>query len=135
MYKVGDTYSYKFTFTQDQVNKFAEVTGDFNPLHLDAEYAANTPFKKPIVHGMLGASIFSNVLGTKFPGEGSVYLGQSLSFKRAMFVDVAYEALFEIVDINETKHIADIKVEIKNIDGRQKVHLDGIAQVMHSNLL
>jgi acyl dehydratase len=78
MITLGQTYTHQFSFTQAQVQAFAEVSGDNNPLHLDAEFAATTPFKKPIMHGFLGGSIFSMILGTKFPGEGSVYLKQSM---------------------------------------------------------
>lgn len=99
--KVGETYIHSFTITQAQVNAFAEVSGDNNPLHLNAEYAAETVFKKPIIHGMFGASIISCVLGTKFPGEGAVYLKQGLEFMRPMYVDVAYEARFIVKEIDE----------------------------------
>lgn len=99
--KAGDTYLHTFTITQAQVNAFAEVSGDHNPLHLDAAYAAGTVFKKPIIHGMFGASIISCILGTKFPGEGAVYLKQGLEFMRPMFADVAYEARFIVREIDE----------------------------------
>lgn len=63
---LGDTYEHEFRFSQDDVIAFAQLTGDDNPLHLDPEYAATTPFKRPIIHGMLGASVFTKVIGTKF---------------------------------------------------------------------
>jgi acyl dehydratase len=77
MIQKGETYSHEFKFTQNEVNQFAEVTGDKNPVHTDAEYAAKTMFKRPIMHGMLSASLFSKVFGTLFPGEGTIYLKQS----------------------------------------------------------
>lgn len=126
----GDKYQHSFQFSQKDVIRFAEVSGDNNPLHLDAEFAASTPFKKPIIHGILGASIFSNVIGTKFPGAGSVYVKQSLEFLRPMFVDAAYEARFEIVSINGDKHTAEISTEI--IDAQtKKVTTRGVAVVMN----
>jgi len=64
-----DEYRLTFSYSQEQVNKFAEVTGDNNPLHLDEEYAATTMFKRPIMHGFLGGSVFSKIFGTLFPGE------------------------------------------------------------------
>ena len=79
MIKTGDTYSHEFQFSQEEVNQFAQVTGDKNPVHTDAAYAATTMFKKPIMHGMLSASLFSKVFGTLFPGEGTIYLKQSSS--------------------------------------------------------
>ena len=95
----GQTYTHEFTYSQQQVDQFAALTGDNNPLHLDAAYAAKTPFRKPIMHGFLGGSIFSKVLGTLFPGEGSIYLKQTMEFVNPMFVDVAYEAVFTVKEI------------------------------------
>ncbi|MDO1447070.1 MaoC family dehydratase [Rhodocytophaga aerolata] len=95
----GQTYTHEFTYSQQQVDQFAALTGDNNPLHLDAAYAAKTPFRKPIMHGFLGGSIFSKVLGTLFPGEGSIYLKQTMEFVNPMFVDVPYEAVFIVKEI------------------------------------
>ncbi|MFL5730355.1 MAG: MaoC family dehydratase, partial [Cytophagaceae bacterium] len=74
MIEQGQVYTESFSFTQEEVVRFAELTGDHNPIHLDPAYAANTLFKKPIMHGILGASVFSKVLGMQFPGEGTIYL-------------------------------------------------------------
>ena len=114
MIELGQTYSHDFKFTQEEVNRFAEVTGDKNPVHLDAEFAAKTVFKKPIMHGMLGASLFSKVFGVLFPGEGTIYLKQSLSFLRPMFVDVDYEAVFTVKEVNKEKHRAIVETTIKD---------------------
>lgn len=78
---VGQSESYTKTVTQADIVKFAEVSGDTNPIHLDAAYAATTPFKGCIAHGMLSVGFISAVLGTKLPGPGAIYLGQSLKFK------------------------------------------------------
>src|SRR6187431_194110 len=103
MLQVGDTYSEVFSYTQEQVIAFAELSGDKNPLHLDAAYAATTMFKKPIIHGILGASIMSKILGMHFPGEGTVYLRQEIDFKRPMYVDVQYEAQLKVLETNRDK--------------------------------
>ncbi len=123
-------HRYAFRFSQADVIDFARVTGDNNPLHLDAEFATTTPFKRPIIHGMLGASVFTKVLGTEFPGYGSVYLAQTLEFLRPMFVDTDYEALFTVKTINPDKHTAEILGEIRD---RQtgKVTTRGTATLMH----
>lgn len=109
---VGASFTHLFKFSQNDVIEFARVTGDDNPLHLDAEYAATTPFKKPIIHGMLGASVFTKVLGTQYPGYGSVYVKQTLEFMRPMFVEVEYKAVFTILSINPDRHLAEISTEI-----------------------
>ena len=110
--QLNEIYKHEFSFTQGDIIKFAEVTGDKNPVHLDAEYASTTLFKVPIMHGMLGASLFSKVFGTLFPGEGTIYLKQSLSFLKPMFVDTVYEAVFTVKDINTEKHRATIETTI-----------------------
>lgn len=124
------THTHTFRFSQVDVQDFARVTGDTNPLHLDAGFAAQTPFKRPIIHGMLGASIFTKVLGTEFPGYGSVYTGQTLEFLRPMFIDTEYEVTFTVQSINPDKHSAEILGEIRD---RQtgKITTRGIAMLIH----
>jgi acyl dehydratase len=114
MIKVNQIYTHEFQFSQDEVNRFAEVTGDKNPVHIDADYAAKTMFKRPIMHGMLSASLFSKVFGTLFPGEGTIYLKQSLSFLRPMYVDTAYEAVFTVKEIIAERNRAVIETVIKD---------------------
>ena len=130
MLQVGDTYSEVFSYTQEQVITFAELSGDKNPLHLDAEYAATTMFKKPIIHGILGASIMSKILGMHFPGEGTVYLRQEIDFKRPMYVDVQYEAQLKVLETNLDKHIAIVETKIVDKE-TGKVNVLGQAQIMH----
>jgi len=114
MIKVNDTYTHEFQFSQEEVTQFAQVTGDKNPVHTDAVYAATTMFKRPIMHGMLGASLFSKVFGTLFPGEGTIYLKQSLSFLRPMYVDTAYEAHFTVKEVVLEKNRAVVETVIKD---------------------
>ncbi len=78
---VGMTDGLAKTVTSDDIVGFAEISGDTNPIHLDAEYAATTPFKERIAHGMLSASFISAVLGTRLPGPGCIYMSQSLKFR------------------------------------------------------
>jgi acyl dehydratase len=130
MIDIGQEYREEFVFNQQQVNEFARVTGDTNPLHYDAEYASTTPFKKPIMHGMIGAGIISRIFGIKFPGEGTVYLSQHLDFKRPMFVDVVYEAVVKVKEVNREKHVATFSTEIIE-KATGKVCTSGDAQVMH----
>ncbi|KAA9345750.1 MaoC family dehydratase [Adhaeribacter soli] len=108
----GAVYTHILSFSQHDVNRFAEVTGDRNPIHLDAEYAAGTMFKRPIMHGFLGSSVFSKVFGTLFPGEGTVYLKQSMAFVKPMFVDTLYEAVFTVKEVQGEKHRAIIETVV-----------------------
>jgi acyl dehydratase len=127
----GDVFTHRFSYTQEMVNQFAIVSGDNNPIHLDAEYAAKTMFKRPIMHGMLGASVFSKVLGTLFPGEGSIYLRQDLKFMKPMYVDTVYEAVFTVKTVNKEKHRADITTQIIDIQSKA-VTIEGEATVMNT---
>lgn len=130
MIENGQTYTHEFSFTQDEVNRFAEVTGDKNPVHTDAAYAAKTMFKRPIMHGMLGASLFSKVFGVLFPGEGTIYLKQSLSFLRPMYVDTNYEAVFTVKEVIKDKNRAVVETLIKDKD-TGNVCTSGEATVMN----
>ncbi|MCV9388317.1 MaoC family dehydratase [Reichenbachiella ulvae] len=134
MLKVGDQYQTEFSITQEQINLFAEISGDKNPLHLDADYAATTPFKQPIAHGIFSAAFISKVLGMDFPGQGTLYLSQNLSFKRPVFPDQAYEVRMEITETMEGKHIATIKTQIFDKE-KNKIVVDGEAQVRHMEQL
>jgi acyl dehydratase len=130
---VGSAFDHFFCFSQAQVIQFAELTGDNNPLHLDADYAATTSFKRPIIHGMLGATVFTKVLGTEFPGFGSIYLKQTLEFLRPMFVETDYKAVFTIKSIDPVKHIAEISTEIVDVNTK-KVVTRGIATMINQEI-
>jgi 3-hydroxybutyryl-CoA dehydratase len=78
---VGMMGEYGRVISQVEVARFAELTGDFNPLHFSAEFAQGTIFKTPIVHGMLTASLISTVIGSRMPGPGCIYISQDLRFK------------------------------------------------------
>ena len=128
--KIGDSIKKDFSFTQVDVEAFAKLTGDNNPIHLDADYAATTQFKRPIIHGHLSSSIFTKVLGTEFPGFGSIYLRQETEFLRPMFVENDYEAVFTIKSINEEKHSAEVSTDIfDKLTGKQTIR--GVAVMMN----
>ncbi len=129
MLQVGDTYSHEFSFNKENVFQFAEVSGDKNPIHLDDEYASKTIFKRRIIHGFLGASIFSKVFGMLFPGEGTVYLSQTLKFMAPMYEDETYTAKFTVLEVIPEKHRAKIETLILDKDG--KIITSGEAVVMN----
>jgi acyl dehydratase len=133
MIHLGASFEIEFSFTQEQVNEFCKISGDFNPLHWDEDFAATTPFKKPIIHGALIASVFSKVMGMDFPGTGSVYLKQVSEFKRPLYVGQTYRAFFQVAAINELKHTAEITTQVFELE-RGKLMVDGIASVMHPTL-
>src|SRR3972149_5649064 len=86
-FQEGDGFKWERHISADDVQRFAEIVGDLNPVHLDAEFAENSFFKKRIVHGAFLAGLISKILGVDFPGEGTVYISQNTVFKRPVYVD------------------------------------------------
>ena len=123
-------FSLEFSFSQNDVENFAKISKDNNPIHLNEEYAANTIFKKRIIHGMLGASIFSRIFGTLYPGEGTIYLKQDVRFLAPMFVGVNYVATVETIEVNNLKSRAKLKTFI--VDENQKIVMDGEALIQNN---
>jgi acyl dehydratase len=117
---LNQTFSTNFSFSQQDVADFARVTGDNNPVHLDEDFASKTIFKTRIIHGMLGACVFSKVFGTMFPGEGTIYLSQSVNFLKPMYVDSFYDAQFEVLEILD-KNRARISTSILTKEGKKVV--------------
>ncbi|MDR1055009.1 MAG: MaoC family dehydratase [Prevotellaceae bacterium] len=131
MIKTGDTFTHEFVLSQEDVNTFARITGDNNPIHIDAEFAAKTPFKRPIVHGIFSAAIFSKVFGTMFPGEGSIYMHQDLKFKAPVYAGEPYIAKFEVSEVNIEKHTGVISCLI--VDAGGKIYVEGTAKLKNDN--
>jgi len=127
--RVGQYYELKHKFSKSEVKKFAEISQDFNPLHLDEEYAKKTIFGKCIVHGMLVASLFSGILGSKFPGIGTIYLSQTLNFLKPIFLDEDITIRIEIIELREDKPIAKLKTICLN--SKAELAVDGVAVVKY----
>jgi len=123
---------YKFRFTQEDVINFSNASGDKNPIHLDENYAKNTIFKKRILHGFLGASVFSKVFGTISPGAGTIYLNQSMYFYKPMFIHEDYKAIFITLNVDSEKHRALVKTEIR--DSNNILIIDGEALIQHESI-
>ena len=115
--KIGDSASITRSFTEQDVIDYAELSGDKNPAHLDAAYAAETQFKHRIVHGMLVGSLFSALLGAHLPGEGTIYMGQNLQFKAPVYFDTEVVASVEVIKIHESKPIVTLKTSCVDSDG------------------
>lgn len=102
---VGMSATMAKTVTEADIVMFAGVTGDFNPAHIDAEYAAASMFKERIAHGMLSAGFISATLAMKLPGPGSIYLGQDLKFKAPVLIGDTVTTTVTITSINEKRKI------------------------------
>ena len=104
MIKQGDEFRHDFRYTQEDVNDYARVSGDTNPLHVDEEAGKASMFGRRIIHGFLGASVFTKIFGALWYADGHVYLGQSMKWLKPMFVDTDYEAVIRVKDIVAEKH-------------------------------
>ncbi|MCG3714150.1 GNAT family N-acetyltransferase [Arcobacter lacus] len=111
--KIGMNASYSQTITDADIKAFAGISGDRNPVHLDENYAQNSKFKKRIAHGMMTASYFSALFGTKIPGEGCVYTHQSLNFKRPVYINDTVKATVTVTDIDLEKRRVKFKTVCK----------------------
>jgi len=128
--EIGQTATIEKTLDKQTVEAFASVSEDYNPIHLDEDFAKTTQFERPIVHGMLASSLISGLLASKVPGAGSIYLGQSLKFLRPIFVGETVTAKVEVISVREDKPIAVISTQVLNANG--EVAVDGEATVMYS---
>lgn len=103
---VGMEASYERAVTEADILGFAEITGDRNPVHLDAAYAATTLFKERIAHGMLSAGYISAVFGTRLPGPGAIYVSQSLNFRGPVKIGDTVTAHVRLRELVEGKRRA-----------------------------
>jgi acyl dehydratase len=127
-FKVGDSAEITKTIEQEDIDAFARVTGDHNPVHVDEEFAKTTRFGKRIAHGMLTASLISSVLANELPGEGSVYLGQTLQFVAPVFPGDEITARVTVKEMREDKPI--VKLETVCVNQRDEVVIRGEATVL-----
>jgi len=101
---VGDKASLSKTISEYDVYAFAGVTGDFNPVHVNAEFAKNSLFKQRIAHGMISAGLISAVLGTELPGIDTIYMNQELSFLAPVLYGDTLTATVECIEKDDKKH-------------------------------
>lgn len=124
---IGDIAELEHVVTLKDIDRFVELTGDDNKLHTDPAYASLTSFKKPVVHGMLGASFISTVIGTKLPGDGALWFAQSLEFLLPVRVGDVLHIRAEVLRKTDRMQIIELQTDIFN-QHRQKV-TTGIAKV------
>ena len=123
---VGQKIVFSEKIDESLLTDFAKLSGDFNPLHMDEDYALNTNFEKRVCHGMLLASFFSQLVGMYLPGKNSLYFSQSLNFRNPCFVDDEVIIVGEITEKKSNTRIITIKTTISRgttiiIDGTAKV--------------
>lgn len=126
--EVGSGDSISKVITAEDVEGFAAITLDNNPVHLDEEYAKGTMFKRRIAHGMISAGLISAVLGTRLPGNGTIYMKQELVFKRPVYLGEELTAHVEVVEKIDAKKRLRIRTWVTNPE--EAVVTDGEALVM-----
>lgn len=120
-FEAGQHATFTKTFTEDDVRRFIEITGDVNPLHVDDEYAASTRFGRRVLHGMLTASLFSTMVGMLLPGTGAIYRSQTLQFLLPVHVGDSVTAHFVVRSVDRARHILEIDSWIENEQGEHVV--------------
>ena len=125
---VGQKANFLKKIDEALVNDFAKISGDFNPLHMNEEYASTTNFGKRVCHGMLLTSFFSQLVGMYLPGRNSLYFSQTLNFRNPCFIDDSVTIEGEIIEKKSNMKLITIKTTIHNETG--KCLIDGIAKVI-----
>lgn len=126
--EVGKVYKKETRVTDEMVRKFAEITGDDNPVHLNEEYAATTIFKKRISHGILVLGLISAVLGREFPGPGTIYLNQNALFRKPVYLDEVITIVIEVLEKIPEKSRLNLSTNVIKDNG--ELAIDGDALVI-----
>ena len=126
--QIGQTARYTKKIEQQDITLFAAASGDVNPVHLDAEYAATTPFKERIAHGMLTGAVISAALAMELPGPGTIYLSQSLRFRLPVKIGDTISILLEVTDKRDKRQF--VTLDCKAVNQRGKTVASGSAEVM-----
>jgi acyl dehydratase len=128
--KIGDQFSTRKQITDSVVRAFAELSGDFNPIHLDEEFAKTTRFGKRIAHGMISGALISGVLGYKLEDFSGVYLSQTLKFVAPVFLDDTVTATATVTNIREDKPIVTLKTVCTNQNGETVVEGEAVVKIL-----
>ena len=120
-FQLGERASFGKTITEADIGTFAGLIGDFNPIHVDAEYARKSRFGRRIAHGMFAGGLISAVLGNKLPGPGSIYLSQQIEFLAPVYLGDTVTAVVEVASWRPDKRIITLKTDCYNQDEKQVV--------------
>lgn len=128
-FQIGQRASLEKVFTDEDVRTFARISLDRNPVHLNEEYAENTIFKGRIVHGFLSGSLISAIIGTIMPGEGTIYLNQTMNFRKPVRIGEKIKATVEVIGIKEEKNILTLNTYCENERGEIVIEGSAIVKV------
>ena len=128
--ELGAAATFQKTVTSEDIAKYAEVSGDANPLHSDAEYAARTRFKQPIAHGMLAAGLISAALGTQLaPDSVVIYLSQSLRFRAPVSAGNTLTATVTATEVDVERSRIGLETVVKGEDGTEVITGEALVMV------
>ena len=128
--KIGDSFSTTREITDDVIRKFANVSGDFNPIHLDEEFAAKTRFGKRIAHGMLSGAFISAVLGNEFREISTIYLSQTMKFTAPVFLGDTVTTTATITNVRDDKPIITVETVCTNQNGETTLKGEAVVMVL-----
>jgi len=114
---VGQKASRSLTLTNDHVKTFAELSGDYNPLHFDEAFVAKTKFKRLVVQGGLTTGLLHALVAMDMPGPGTVFLSQNWKFTAPVFIGDTITAEAEVLSVHETKPVTQLKIKVTRQDG------------------
>lgn len=120
-FKIGHTASVTKTILNEDILAYAKLSGDYNPLHMDEEYARRSQFKSRIAHGMLTASLISNILGMKLPGTGGIYVSQQMQFLKPVRIGDTITCVGEVIEWNATTRLLTIQTDCFNQRGEKVI--------------
>jgi 3-hydroxybutyryl-CoA dehydratase len=129
LFFVGQSHVMTRTITAADVDAFAQTTGDTNPVHLDESYARTTRFEHRIAHGMLVGSLISGLLGTEFPGPGTIYMSQGLTFLRPVYLGDTLTVTVTVTKYRPEKAILSLDTAITNQRGEKVVSGEAVCLV------
>jgi acyl dehydratase len=114
---VGDTATRSLTLTAESVEKYSEISGDYNPLHFDEDFAAGTPFGRLVVQGGLTTGLLHALVAMDMPGPGTVFLSQNWKFTAPVFIGDTITAFAEVLSVHETKPVCQLGIRVERQDG------------------
>ncbi len=113
-FSVGDTASHEFVVTDEDVDAFARLSADTNPLHMDAKFASELGYPRRVAHGMLALSAISKLIGTQLPGPGSLWVSQELQFVAPVLVGDSLIARVTVVQVSKATRMVALSTEVAN---------------------
>lgn len=129
---IGDMFSVEHRFESEDLDRFAALSGDYSPLHVDDDFATETEFGGRVVHGILLASLFSTLVGMKIPGRRALYIGQELNFRRPVLVGEIVTATAKVVSVNSTLGVIQLAMTLRKSDGAVAINGAGRVRVRDS---